>query len=225
MTLVHEAPRNRASTTLALVLLVMAWPAFYVVVTSRLFDEPSVSVAVALQTAYCGLAVAILAIALHSERSSPASLGVKRPTWQTLALAAALLVIVQFLAPLATTPVIQFFGTDAVDAQVRTLARLPIWLRVVMAVTGGAIEEALYRGYATDRLVRMTGSRWIGGGLAAVGFGLAHIPAWGSVFALAADLPMGVLMTMAYIWRRDLIANILAHSTGLLVGMLALPVS
>lgn len=42
---------------------------------------------------------------------------------------------------------------------------------------------------------------------------------WGGVFAIAADLPMGMLMTFAYIWRRDLVANALAHSVALLIGM------
>ncbi len=53
-------------------------------------------------------------------------------------------------------------------------------------------------------------------------FGLAHIPAWGSAFAIAADLPLGILMTAVYLWRRDLIANILAHSAALVVGLLVL---
>jgi membrane protease YdiL (CAAX protease family) len=91
-----------------------------------------------------------------------------------------------------------------------------------MAVTGGAIEEMLYRGYATSRLVEMTGSRWRGGFVAALAFGLAHIPAWGSGFALAADLPFGVVMTVVFLWRRDLAANIFAHSAALVAGLLAL---
>jgi hypothetical protein len=35
--------------------------------------------------------------------------------------------------------------------------------------------------------------------MAAVAFGLAHIPFWGSAFALAADLPFGILMTAVYL--------------------------
>lgn len=198
----------------------MGAPAVFVLLVDRLFADPPLPLAVALQLAYCGLAVGLLASALRAEHASLASLGARRPTWQTFALAVGLLVVVQLIAPLVTTPVVQFFGTADVDARVATLARLPIWFRCVMALTGGAIEEALYRGYATDRLVTLTGSRWIGGGVAALGFGLAHIPAWGSVFALAADLPMGVMMTVAYIWRRDLVANTLAHSAALLIAML-----
>jgi hypothetical protein len=39
-------------------------------------------------------------------------------------------------------------------------------------------------------------------------------------FAPAADMPFGVLMTVFYLWRRDLLANMLAHGTGLVVAML-----
>jgi membrane protease YdiL (CAAX protease family) len=197
----------------------MGAPAMFVMLVNRFAVDPSLPVLLGLQVAYCGVAVGLLASALRVECTSISSLGIRRPTWQTFALALALLVVVQFVAPLLTAPVVRFFGTDAVDAQIASLARLPMWFRCVLAVTGGALEEALYRGYATDRLVTLTGSRWIGGSLSALGFGLAHIPAWGAVFALAADLPMGVLMTIGYLWRRDLVANVLAHSAALLIGM------
>jgi membrane protease YdiL (CAAX protease family) len=90
----------------------------------------------------------------------------------------------------------------------------------VVGVTGGAIEETLYRGYAIERLATITGRRWLGGAISAVAFGLAHVPGWGIGFALAADLPFGIVMTLFYLWRRDLVANILAHSTVLVVSLL-----
>ena len=46
------------------------------------------------------------------------------------------------------------------------------------------------------------------------------VPTWGLSFALAADLPFGLLATWFYLWRRDLGANSLAHSTALIVAML-----
>ena len=54
-------------------------------------------------------------------------------------------------------------------------------------------------------------------------FTLAHVPAWGLGFALAADLPFGIAMTLFYLWKRDLLANSLAHSAGMVVGLLAVP--
>ena len=59
-----------------------------------------------------------------------------------------------------------------------------------------------------------------GGAFSAIAFGLAHIPAWGTGFALGADLPFGIVMTLFYLWKRDLLADILAHSTALVVGIL-----
>jgi membrane protease YdiL (CAAX protease family) len=100
------------------------------------------------------------------------------------------------------------------------LARLPVWWRIIVGVTGGAVEEVLYRGYAIERLAMITGRRWLGGSIAAVAFGLAHVPAWGVGFAMGADLPFGIVMTLFYLWRRDLLANIFAHSTGMVVALL-----
>jgi len=51
---------------------------------------------------------------------------------------------------------------------------------------------------------------------------LARVPAWGVSFALAADLPFGILMTIFYLWRRDLPANMLAHASVLVVQMLTI---
>jgi membrane protease YdiL (CAAX protease family) len=205
------------------ILLALAGPAAFVMVSNHLFGSaPSLFTSVAIQIAYCALAVVLIAAALRVEGASIASLGIRRPTWGTFALALLLLLVAQFILPLVTTPLVRQFSSAAVDEGVRRLALLPLWLRLVMAVTGGTIEETLYRGYATERLVALTGRRAVGGAIAAVGFGIAHIPAWGSAFALTVDLPFGILMTIVYLWRRDLIANILAHVASLIIALLTL---
>jgi membrane protease YdiL (CAAX protease family) len=100
------------------------------------------------------------------------------------------------------------------------LFAIPVWFRVLLGISGGAIEELFYRGYAIERLATITGRPWLAGLISAVIFGLSHIPYWGLGFALAADLPAGLLMSAFYIWRRDLLANIFAHSAGLVIAML-----
>ena len=97
--------------------------------------------------------------------------------------------------------------------------RVPLFI----GVTSGAVEETLYRGYAIERLSAICGSRWFGAALATIAFGLAHVPYWGIRFSLAADLPFGILMTLLYLWRRDLAANAIAHAGALVVGLLSLP--
>jgi len=96
---------------------------------------------------------------------------------------------------------------------------MPPALRIFAAVGSGVVEELLYRGFAIERLTALTGRPWIAGGIAALIFGLAHVPSWGLGFALSADLPFGIYMTLFYLWRRDLVACMIAHSTGLVVAM------
>jgi membrane protease YdiL (CAAX protease family) len=105
---------------------------------------------------------------------------------------------------------------------VRELAVLPVWFRVAAALMGGAIEETLYRGYAVGRLEALTGRRRLAVAIVVAVFTLSHVPLWGIVFSLVAVLPFSALMTAAYAWRRDLLANSAAHSATLLAGLLTI---
>ena len=103
------------------------------------------------------------------------------------------------------------------------IARQPVWFRVCVALSSGLVEEVLYRGYAVERLATLTGRLPLGGLIAAVAFGAAHVPFWGLGPALAADLPFGAIMVALYVWRRDLFANAAAHAALLLISMLPVP--
>ena len=178
------------------------------------------AIQVALQLLYCGMAAFLLWFVLRVERLPLTSIGLKPPTWLTLASGIGLLLVSSFVMAPLTAPLQKVLGTEGLQAGLDQLAAMPTWFRVAVGLIGGMIEEFFYRGYAIERLATVTGRAWVGGLVSAVVFGLAHIPEWGLGFALAADLPFGLLMTAFYLWRRDLLANMLAHSTGLVVAML-----
>jgi membrane protease YdiL (CAAX protease family) len=191
-----------------------------VLVSRRVFgDTPSVGIEIALQVLYCGMAAFVLWVLTTRERLPVASIGIRRPTWSTLAWGALLFAAVQLL-PFFTRPFVQFFGSHGVDETLHQLAAIPLWFRLVLAITGGVIEETLYREYAIERLTAITNQRWLAGVASATVFGLAHIPYWGVGFALSTDFPFGIVMTAFYLWRRDLVANMLAHSAALVLAML-----
>jgi membrane protease YdiL (CAAX protease family) len=195
-------------------------PPLFAVASNGLFGElPPLRIQVVLQLLYCVFAASVVWVVLRRERLPLRSIGVKRPTWSTLAGAILVALVALYVLPLATTPLIKLLGTEGLDAGLQRLAALPAWFRVFVGVTGGAVEELLYRGFAVERLAAMTGRRWLAGTLAALAFGFAHVPAWGLAFSLVADLPFGILMTAFYLWRRDLLANVLAHSGALVVSM------
>jgi uncharacterized protein len=142
----------------------------------------------------------------------------RRPGWSTVVTALLLTFVGFLLLPLVTGPFVNAFGQAGADAGVARLAVLPAWFRLFVGATSGVVEETLYRGYGVERLAALTGRRWLGAALATVAFGAAHIPFWGVRFALVADLPVGVVLVLFYLWRRDLLANMLSHSTGLIVA-------
>ena len=193
----------------------------FVIVSDRLIGEsPSLTAQVGLQLLYCGMAAFLIWFVLRVEKRPLASIGLRKPTWLTVMSGIGLLLVASYvLAPL-TRPLQDAVGTGGVQAGVDRLAVLPMWFRIPLGLTAGIIEELCYRGYAIERLATITGRPWIAGLISAVIFGLVHIPEWGVGFALAADLPFGLLMTAFYLWRRDLVANMIAHSAGLLIAML-----
>jgi membrane protease YdiL (CAAX protease family) len=181
--------------------------------------KPNLGPQIFLQLVFCGLAVFVVAIVLRFERLPLRSIGLRQPGWSTVVTAILLFLVGFFLLPLVTNPLVKAWGHQGAEAGIAELAVLPTWFRVVIGATGGVVEETLYRGYAVERLSTITGRRWLGAALATVAFAAAHIPAWGVGFAVTADLPAGVILVLFYLWRRDLVANMLAHSTGLIVAM------
>jgi membrane protease YdiL (CAAX protease family) len=181
---------------------------------------PSLGAQILLQALYLGLAGFIVWVVVTKERQSLRSIGLRPPTLATLLWGALLWVAGFYVLPLMTTPLVGALGSEGLEPGLTRLASLPVWFRIVLAVTGGAVEETLYRGYAIERLSTLTGKRWLAASISAIAFGLSHIPAWGLGFSLGAALPGGIVMTLFYLWRRDLLANILAHSTGLVIAML-----
>lgn len=168
---------------------------------------------------YFGVAAAIVALVLRADGVTAAEIGIRRPGWITAASGLALWAVGLIVLPVVTAPLARLFGTEGVQSGLNELATMPPALRVFVAIGAGAVEELLYRGFAIERLSRLTRRRWLAGAIAATLFGLAHVPSWGLGFALSADLPAGIYMTAFYLWRRDLVANMIAHSLGLLVAM------
>lgn len=208
-------------TKAALVVALGGPPLVAFVAGQWLGESPPLVALIGLQGIYCGLAVFVVWTVLRRERLPLASIGLIAPRWSTLLFAALLWGLAFWVLPPLTAPLREAAGGVPPD-NLRRLLVLPLWFRVVLAVSGGVIEELLYRGYAVERLSELTQRRWLAAAIAAIAFGLAHVPAWGVRYALAADLPFGVVATLFYTWRRDLLANMLAHDAGLLISVLSL---
>jgi membrane protease YdiL (CAAX protease family) len=100
------------------------------------------------------------------------------------------------------------FGHDM--AVIEKLGSLPLALVMLLALRAGVMEEILFRGYGIERLAAVIGHRWSAAMVSLAIFTLAHLGGWDLIYLLIV-FPAGLVLTLLYLWRRDLWANILAH--------------
>jgi len=161
---------------------------------------------------------AVLAIVVRWEHQPLASIGIRPPKLSSLVWGLLLAALFVFVYSPALFWVLNRLGQGGFEPGLSRLAFLPAWYRLLAVLIGGAVEEVLYRGFAIERLKVLTGSYGIAAVVSSLAFGLAHAPFWGWAPALLTTAS-GLLLSGFYIWRRDLWANIVAHTATDFVGI------
>jgi membrane protease YdiL (CAAX protease family) len=164
----------------------------------------------------------VFALARSWEGLPVRRLGFDRVAWSSMAIGLALaLFFILVIGPFAYWAVTQL-NMGTFDEGVSNLAKLPTWYLVMTIVIVATAEELLYRAYAIESLSAITGSDRIAGALSLSAFAVAHVPMWGSGPALT-TLVSGGVATLVYVWRRDIVALIIAHIATDLYGILIAP--
>lgn len=167
------------------------------------------------------LVALILALVVFWEKQPLRSIGLRPLGWSSVLWGLALAGAFILLNPVWAAMLSWIGLPPSFESGVAKLVGLPQWFLVLAAVTAGVAEETLYRGYAIERLSSLTGSYWWGGLISLVVFTLAHVPGWGwgpiPIFFISS-----VLGTLFYIWKRDLLACIIAHAVTDIVGLIAI---
>lgn len=155
-------------------------------------------------------AVAVALLYVHFvERRPWSSIGLRRITPRGVAMAVAAAVVM--LAGLALIYYAIFPALHVDESrQINELLSAPRWWFFISVVRAGVAEEVLYRGYATERLEELAGSRTVAGIVTCVLFAVAHVGPWGWPHLLAAGFG-GAVLTVLYLWRRNLWINIITH--------------
>lgn len=165
-------------------------------------------------------AVLLLVVAL--EGNSLASVGwriesVERLVWQVGVGLAAMLGLNMFTAPLWARI---GDGGESLASGLGSFAALSIPERLFVAFTAGATEETAFHGYALERLLALTGSPTVAGGISFLAFTIGHSgDTWDreAVFRIAQP---ALVTTLLYLWFRSLPALIAIHALNDAVGLL-----
>lgn len=91
------------------------------------------------------------------------------------------------------------------------LASIPIAVRVGLVITAGICEEFIYRGFAIEELGSLTGNRWVGAIVSLALFSLGHIGVYGFSTALLIPATVGLVITLLYMFRNNLLVCMLVH--------------
>jgi membrane protease YdiL (CAAX protease family) len=87
--------------------------------------------------------------------------------------------------------------------------KLPLWLITAIVFRAGVVEELFYRGYAIERLQLIGVNPFWSVAIPLVIFSLGH---WsGGAANILIAFAAGLILTGFYLWRRDLVANMIGH--------------
>jgi membrane protease YdiL (CAAX protease family) len=151
----------------------------------------------------------ILLYVVRVERRPLSSIGFRAPGLKDgiIAVLAGILI----LASLALILLVVFPALHwSESSQDASILSLPYWLNVLIVVRAAVSEEILFRGYPMERLEELTGSRTVAGVVTCTIFTLDHISFWGWHHIFIAGLA-GAVLTLLYLWRRNIWVNVIAH--------------
>ena len=197
-------PRQR---WVAGVIFALGFPGFPI---SAFYDEfASVGHLVGYEAIWWAAIGLVLLYVRFAEHLPVTSIGLRKPSLRELGIGAlAGIVILAGLVAIYNV-VLPAIGLDE-QQQTRQLLAMPSWWLAISVVRAAVGEELLFRGYALERLASLTGSRAVAGLVTCSVFTLEHIGFWGWGHLLIAGFG-GAMLTLLYLWRRNLWVSILAH--------------
>ena len=161
--------------------------------------------AIAKETGIWASAAALMFIIWRGERLSVRSIGIgPSPVWKSILWG--LLTSVICLAIGGALVALTGYGHGPASV---AFGKLPLWLITLIVIRAGVVEELFYRGYAIERLQTLGLNRWWATAIPLIIFAAGH---WtGGAANILIALALGGILAGFYLWRRDLVANMIGH--------------
>lgn len=180
------------------------------------FIWPSLTVpaAVCRESLHWGCAAVVIMIIRRAEGLRLSSVGIGTwPLMRTLPWAG-LVAVACLVVGFGIAIITRFNGGHSGEA----LAKLPLWLLFFIVLRAGVVEELFYRGYAIERLQAMGLNKKFSVAIPLLVFSVGH---WSGGWAnIVIALALGLILSLSYLWRRDLVANMIAHFAVDFIGVI-----
>ena len=149
--------------------------------------------------------IALLFVVRRGEHLPLRSIGIGTAPWTKSLLWGLALAVICAAIGVGLAVMTHYGGGKNAEA----FGRLPLWLISLICIRAGVAEELFYRGYAIERLRALGLSRFWAAAIPLVIFSVGH---WtGGWPNIVIALALGIVLSAFYLWRRDLLANMVGH--------------
>ncbi|HZC38634.1 MAG TPA: type II CAAX endopeptidase family protein [Sphingomicrobium sp.] len=158
---------------------------------------------------WVAVVILLLYVALV-ERRPFSSVGFRRPTWRDLLVAAGATVISVVGVGLIYALLFPALHLQLNKSAFAGIVQTPFWYRFLLVTRAAVAEELLFRGYPITRVEELSRSRLLAALVSWAAFTYAHLSYWGAAQLLIAGWG-GLLLTIVFLWRRNLWVNMIIH--------------
>lgn len=152
----------------------------------------------------------ILAYVLAVERRTLSSIGFRVPGWGNVGFGLIVGILLLVIAGVLDSIVIPALHLKINVGTFNAIVGAPLAYRIALVTRAAVCEEILYRAYPIERLREWSGSASLAGLVSWTAFTFAHLSAWGAAQLMVAGIG-GALLTILYLWRRNIWTNMVAH--------------
>lgn len=187
-------------------------PVAYALIVAPTAVEPAAG---AIAAPVIGLAVMwalasmVILTVVRGERRPLASIGVQRTSTRWMLLAVGMGAALMLLVPVLSIAVGSLLPSS--NGGVEQTAAQPWPLLLAAVLTAAVTEEVLFRGYAMERVLELTGSRVAAVAIPVAFFTVTHAGSWNLAHVVGVVLPLGIALSLLYLWRRNLLVVMIAH--------------
>ncbi len=194
--------------------LSLAVPLIYILFISPMFLKPAVNEPVSTLIDFAvlwALALAVLFFTRSVEKLPLSTIGWKPLLWKWIAAAVGIGILLSLLVPVLTLLVSAIFPPSDTGTIAQVTSNFPWWILLLSVLTAGVTEEIFFRGYALERLHEITENKWVSGLISLIFFVAIHSAGWSVAHIVGVVIPLGIILTGLYFWKRNLLFVMIVH--------------
>jgi len=154
----------------------------------------------------------LLFLIKQGEKRPFSSIGYSAITGKESLLAIAIGIVLSLCVPLLTLLAGQILPSASEGGIMDTAAQTSWFMILFAVITAGVTEEIIFRGYLIERLNELTGKPFIAVTISVIAFTLPHILNWNVTHVIGVVLPLGLILSWIYLWKQNLLFNIIIHT-------------